>query len=109
MLKGVSLAQRGRVTAHARVMSACFAFFLVALVAFEIRVRVGEMPPLARLPLVIHLCFAIPGFLIWIWQIATARRARSNPAPHRLRGRILLLLLSTTVATGFWLYVASFL
>jgi len=107
MLKGVSLARRGRVSAHAKVMVACFAFFLVALVAFEIRVRMAEMPPLAQLPLVIHLCFAIPGFLLWIWQIATARRAQ--PAPHRLRGRILLLLLSATVATGFWLYVASFL
>ena len=50
MLKGVSLARRGRVRAHARVMSTCFVVFLVALVAFEIRVRMGEMPPLARLP-----------------------------------------------------------
>ncbi|MHC4339559.1 MAG: hypothetical protein ACYSX0_05000 [Planctomycetota bacterium] len=95
--------------AHGRVMVACFVVFLFALVGFEIRVRMGEMPPLARLPLVVHLCFAIPALLIWIWQVATARRARLSPAPHRLRGRILLLCLSATVATGFWLYVASFL
>jgi uncharacterized membrane protein len=106
MLHGVSLARRGRVSAHARVMVACFVVFLLALVAFEVRVRMGEMPPLARRPLIVHLCVAVPGLLLWIWQVATAKRA--EPAVHRLRGRILLALLSATVATGFWLYVATF-
>ena len=108
MLKGVSLVRRGRVDAHAKVMTSCFFVFVAALAAFELRVRMGEMPPLARVPLIVHLSFAIPGLMLWIWQVATARLARANPVAHRLRGRILLLLLSATVATGFWLYLATF-
>lgn len=109
LLYGVALVRRGRVRAHARVMIAAFALFLVALVAFEISVRFGEQTaPLATLPLVVHLVFAVPCLVLWVLQIRSGKHAPANPEPHRRRGRLLLLLLSLTVATGFWLYAATF-
>lgn len=108
MLVAVALVRRGRVRAHAVVMSVCFALFVIGVVAFEAQVRLGPGARLAAAPLVIHLCFALPALLLWIRQVWTARRARANPAPHRRRGRLLLVLLSLTVATGFWLYWATF-
>jgi uncharacterized membrane protein YozB (DUF420 family) len=108
MLAAVALVRRGRVRAHAATMSTCFALFLGGVVAFEVQVRLGPAAPLATVPLVIHLCFAVPALVLWIGQMWTARRARAQPAAHRRRGRVLLALLSLTVATGFWLYVATF-
>ncbi|MHC4549844.1 MAG: DUF420 domain-containing protein [Planctomycetota bacterium] len=109
MLVAVALVRRGRVRVHAAVMRGCFALFLVGLGAFEAQVHLGAPgPPLARVPLVIHLCCAIPGLVVWVWQVATPGTARTNPAAHRRRGRVLLGLLSLTVGTGFWLYWATF-
>lgn len=108
MLVAVSLVRRGRVRAHAVVMSVCFGLFLAGVVAFEVQVRLGPGARLAKAPLVVHLCFAVPALLLWIRQVWTARRARANAAVHRRRGRLLLVLLSLTVATGFWLYWATF-
>ncbi|UCE87474.1 MAG: DUF420 domain-containing protein [Deltaproteobacteria bacterium] len=101
--------RRGETRAHARLMTLCFALFLVAVAAFEAQVYLGEPgPPLATAPLVIHLCFAVPTLLLWIYQVATAKRALTEPARHRTRGRALMGLLLATVATGAWLYLASF-
>jgi uncharacterized membrane protein len=109
MLVAVALVRRGRVRVHAVVMSTCFGLFLVGLVAFEVQVRLKPAAPLAVAPLVVHLCCAVPALVLWTRQIWTARRARAHPAVHRRRGRVLLVLLSATVATGFWLYLATFL
>jgi|GEM_PF-2836502 len=110
MLVGVALVRRGRRTAHAAVMRTCFALFLAGLAAFEVAVQFGPPGPrLARLPLWIHLFLAVPCLLVWIRQIATSGRALENRTSHRRRGLLLLALLSLTVATGFWLYAASFL
>jgi len=57
---------------------------------------------------VIHLCFAFPSLALWAIQVLRGGRAMVEPVPHRRRGRILLVLLAATVATGFWLYVATF-
>lgn len=105
----VMLVRRGERRAHARVMTLCFAMFILAVAAFEAQVYLGKPgPPLAKAPLVIHLCFAVPTLLLWIYQVATARRALTAPAGHRIRGRTLMAILFATVATGVWLYLASF-
>ena len=108
LLFAIGLARRGRILAHARVMVTAVFVFLVALVTFEIDVRTSDVPAPATTPFLIHLCFAVPGLVLWIYQVATARRAFSNPAPHRRRGRILFGLLVATVATGIWLYLETF-
>jgi uncharacterized membrane protein len=108
LLLAVALVRKGRVRAHAAIMRGSFFAFLAAVIAFEIEVRFHSRPPLALLPLGIHLCFALPGLALWAFQILRGREALANPGPHRRRGYLLLVLLSLTVATGFWLYAATF-
>jgi len=109
MLCAVGLVRRGNRRAHAIVMSYCFVFFLLSVIAFEIDVQfIGEKVPPALTPLIIHLGFALPTLLLWVWQLAVAKRAFEQPAPHRRRGRTVMGLLICTVGTGIWLYVATF-
>lgn len=108
LVAAVLLARSGRTKAHSRVMTCAFVLFAAALVMFEIHVRTEGTPALPAWPLVIHLCFAVPALLLWIFQVSTGKRAYRDPAPHRRRGRILFGLLVATVATGIWLYVATF-
>lgn len=107
LLVAVRLVRRGRVRAHAAIMVGCFAAFLLSLVFFELAVRSGGPAP-AKWPFRIHLAFALPCTLLWIVQIARARRAAVDPALHRRRGKAILLLFAFTAATGVWLYVATF-
>jgi len=108
LLVAVALVRRGRVRAHAAIMRTTFFLFIAAVAAFEVEVRLGHTPHLPRVPLVIHLCLAFPALALWAFQILRGSRAPTEPLAHRRRGRVLLLLLSATVATGFWLYVATF-
>ena len=105
----ILLVRRGRVRAHAKVMAAAFAFFLMSVVAFEVDVHLfGQRvkPPL--LTLVIHLCLSLPSVGLWTYQIVTAKKALVEPARHRLRGRLLFGFIVGTVGTGIWLYLATF-
>lgn len=109
MALAIVQARRGRIRTHATLMIAAFVLFVIALVAFEGAVRtMDDKPPLPALVLTIHLCFALPGLLLWIWQIKNSKRARANPAPHRRLGRIVLGLLVATVVTGVWVYWEMF-
>lgn len=108
LLVAVRFARRGNVRAHARVMVGAFVGFLVALVAFEVEVRLGGSPAPPAGPFAVHLAFALPALGLWIAQIALGRHALLHPAPHRRRGRVLLALLCATVATGVWLYLVTF-
>jgi uncharacterized membrane protein YozB (DUF420 family) len=109
MIVAVVLVRRGRVQAHSRLMVVSFVAFLFATVALELDVHIGgRTAPLAVLPLVIHLCFSVPTLILWIVQVATSKKALLEPTPHRRRGRILFGMLFGTVATGLWLYLATF-
>ena len=109
LLVAVAFVRRGRVGVHAGIMRAAFFVFLATVVAFEIEVRLDPRPSEVPLPvLAIHLCFALPALGLWALQLVRGKEALADPVPHRRRGRILLALLSATVATGFWLYVATF-
>jgi len=108
LLVAVMLVRRGRVAAHAAIMRTCFFVFVASVIAFEIEVRLGPRPPLPLLILGIHLCFALPALALWALQLLRGKQAFADPAPHRRRGRIVLALLSMTVATGFWLYLETF-
>lgn len=108
LLVAIAFVRRGRVAVHAWIMRAAFFLFLATVIAFEVEVRTGPRLELPLVVLGIHLCFALPALVLWAWQILRARQAFVDPPAHRRRGRILLALLSATVATGFWLYVATF-
>jgi uncharacterized membrane protein len=108
LLWAVAAVRRGRVGLHARIMQVSFYAFLLSVLAFEVEVRLGPTPPVPLWILGIHLCFALPAVVLWARQLLLGKQAFTDPAAHRRRGRVLLVLLSVTVATGFWLYVATF-
>ena len=109
MLAAIRLAATGRVQAHGRVMGVSFVLFVAALLAFEWAVRTMEnRPDIPVLVLTIHLCFAIPGLILWTWQIIRGKKAPTEPKRHARRGKIVFALLVATVATGVWLYGAMF-
>jgi uncharacterized membrane protein YozB (DUF420 family) len=110
-LMGVAIAcaARGKIRAHATLMVTAFAAFLLSLIAFEWTVRTMEdKPSIPTTVLAIHLCFALPGLVLWGFQLVRARRAFSDPARHRRMGRQVFALLIATVATGIWVYAAMF-
>ena len=105
----VYLVRKGRVKAHAKTMVLCYVAFLLAVIAFEAQVHLGTPgPPLPRVPLTIHLCFAVPCLLLWTYQIYRGKHAFFERNVHVLRGRILLALFVLTVGTGAWLYAVTF-
>lgn len=108
LLIAVGQVRRGRLRAHASLMTSGFFLFLAAVLAFEIRVRTADLPAPALLPFLVHLGFAVPCLALWVAQISSGRRAHENPARHRRRGRSVIALYSLTVATGVWLYLATF-
>ncbi len=108
LLWAVAAVRRGKVGLHARIMQVSFLGFLLSVVAFELEVRLGPTPPVPLWILGIHLCFALPALGLWALQLVRGKQAFTDPATHRGRGRILLGLLSATVATGFWLYAATY-
>lgn len=108
LLVAIAAVRRGRVALHAWIMRVCFFVFLGTVLAFEVDVR---LHPPRRIPLLIlgiHLCFALPAVVLWARQILLGKQAFADAMRHRRRGRILLLLLSATVATGVWLYTSTF-
>lgn len=110
MYVAVGLARRKRVKAHVTVMVTGFVLFLVTVIAFEAQVHLGEPGPSPPIfPLAVHLSFALPGLGLWAVQIARGRRAHRELQRHRARGRTVVALLTLTVATGIWLYRATFL
>lgn len=110
MLVAIGLVRRGKVKAHARVMTGCFVLFLVSVIAFEADVQFGgkRISPPTWL-LLVHLCFAGPCLVLWIRQMVLAKTALANPAPHRRRGKQLIAVLCAAVATGVWLYAETFI
>jgi uncharacterized membrane protein len=102
-------ARRGNLRLHATLMTCSFVLFVIALVDFEWAARtMDDPPPLPGLVLAIHLCFAIPALVLWIYQLVRARRAHLNPRQHARLGRLIFALLVATVGTGAWVYWAMF-
>ena len=109
MVFGIRLAAKGKLVAHGRVMGVSFFLFLAALIAFEWAAQTMEnRPPIPVLAMTIHLCFAIPGLLLWTMQIIRGRKASQEPKAHARRGRIVFVLLVATVGTGIWVYRLMF-
>jgi len=106
----IVLVRRGKRAAHGKWMAVAYTIFVAAVLGFEIdvRLRADSLPSPEFWPFLIHMLFALPAFVLWTYQIATARKVASAPAAHRKRGKILITLIFLTVATGVWLYVETF-
>jgi uncharacterized membrane protein YozB (DUF420 family) len=106
----VVLVRRGETVAHKKWMTVAYTIFIASVLGFEIdvRVRSDSLPSPEFWPFFIHMLFALPAFLLWTYQIVTARKVARAPAAHRKRGKILIALIFLTVGTGVWLYVETF-
>lgn len=115
---------------HKRIQLTLGWVLLIAVVLFEIDVRfisnweqraadspyyAAEGWSAAWISLLIHLCFAIPTLLIWIYVIVMAvRRFDSPPKPnaysptHRLTARLAAIGMTMTALTGWFFYVLAF-
>jgi uncharacterized membrane protein len=102
-------ARRGKIKAHATLMACSFLLFLIALIDFEWAARTMEQrPELPPLPMAIHLCFAVPALVLWIYQVMKVKHVLENPRRHAKLGRLIFALLVATVGTGAWVYAEMF-
>lgn len=129
---GVWLARRRRWQWHKRVQVTLATILLLAVAAFEIdmqwltewEVRAEPSPyfdsahkwsSLAGQALLVHLAFAVPTALVWIYVVAAAlRKFPSPPAPsphsqsHRRWGWIAAIGMMLTATTGLVFYWLGF-
>ncbi len=112
---------------HKRIQVFSAALLAVTIVAFEIDMRfVTDWRQLAAASpwyesgvvdgaLAIHLMFAIPTPLIWVYTLVQALRRMPNPprpgadsVRHRFWGWLSVIFLSLTAVTGWCFYVIAF-
>lgn len=130
MCWGISLAKQRKFTLHKRVQLALALILLVAVTAFEIEMRMvgweerAEPSPywmdsgwndVVHYALGIHLFFAIPTALIWIYVVVQAMRLFPTPAKpskhspsHRYWGMIASVEMFMTAVTGWIFYYVAF-
>ncbi|MEM7313139.1 MAG: DUF420 domain-containing protein [Planctomycetota bacterium] len=116
--------------AHKRIQLGLALVLLLAVIAFEVEMRIHGWRHLAAqskywvdgawndwvdYSLVIHLCFAIPTPLLWGWLIYRAWRGFPTPAApsdhsrfHRTWGRIAMAGMVMTAVTGWCFYWLAF-
>ncbi len=115
---------------HKRVQLLLAGVLLLAVTAFEVDMRFfskweeraaaspfysSEGWSLVWLSLVVHLCFAVPTTILWIWVVA--RALRNFPRPplpnahgnwHRRWGQLAAIGMFGTAVTGWGFYVLAF-
>jgi putative membrane protein len=130
----ISLVRRGRYAAHKRLQLFIVAALLVAIVVFEVDIRLISdwrlraaggaawgRPPNAWWPtgvlvaLGIHLVFAVSTLILWAWVVWEAlRRFPTPPTPgshgprHRVMARLAATDLVLTAITGTVFYWLAF-
>jgi uncharacterized membrane protein YozB (DUF420 family) len=130
---GVSmrLVKRGKYDLHKKLQLLLGAVLLIAVVAFEVDMRLHGweerayaspyFDPVAKwsspvgISLIVHLFFAVPTAVIWIYVIVMAlRRFPSPPRPndyspsHRIWGWIAAVEMTFTALTGWLFYYLAF-
>lgn len=115
---------------HRGIQISLACVLLVALVAFEVEMRRfgwrdraeasrfwidGPFNDWIEYSLAVHLLFAIPTPLIWLWVIVRAMRNFAQPltpgphsVSHRRWGMIAAASLILTAVTGWWFYWCAF-
>ncbi len=120
----IAAVRRGRLALHKRLQLVIVALLALAIVIFEIDVRLvsdwkerarpsGFWPTGVLWALGIHLVFAISTFVLWVWVVWEALARFPSPlAPgqhgprHRVMARLAALDLVVTAITGgvfYWL------
>lgn len=131
---GVSiwLAKSGKLHLHKRLQLALGAVLLLAVVAFELDMRINGWEARAvpspyfdanakwqcpvGISLMVHLCFAIPTAILWVYTIAMAMRKFDHDltpnaynAQHRKLGWIAAIEMVGTAVTGWIFYYLAFI
>ncbi len=117
---------RKNYAAHKRIQLAVSAALVVAIVVFEIDMRLvsgwkpravesGYWPSGVFTALGVHLCFAITTVVLWTWVVVEAlRRFPVPPGPgthgprHRVLARLAAADLVMTAVTGWLFYYVAF-
>lgn len=127
----ISLAKRGKFELHKKIQLTLGIVLLLAVTAFEVDMRVNgweeraEASPYfaaaakwscpAGVALIIHLFFAVPTALLWIYVIVAAVRHFPSPplpnahsASHKLWGWGATIEMVLTAVTGWIFYYLAF-
>ena len=123
---------RKRYSLHKRIQIILGTVLLVTVLAFEIdiqfvsmwEVRAERSPHfdmenkwtcLAGISLIVHLCFAVPTLLLWVFTIIQALRHFPKPplpneysSKHKLWGRLSAIGMLLTAVTGWTFYLLAF-
>jgi len=125
------LVRRGKHEMHKRLQLTIAVTLLVAIIAFEVDLRFftdwrakAALSPYFEnngqwnavwVSLVIHLTFAVPTTILWVWVVAQALRAFPKPPKpgahsrqHRLFGRLAGAGMLFTAVTGWCFYWLAF-
>ena len=122
--------RRGKHELHRRIQITLAWVLLIAVVAFEVDVRVfgwrerampspywvdGALNDWIDWSLIVHLCFAIPTPFIWgglIWAALRGFPKPTRPGPHSARhrfwGTIAMVMMAMTSVTGWVFYWLAF-
>ncbi len=125
----IYLVKQGKYLAHKRLQLVLGSVLFVAVVAFEVDMRINGWQHLAEaspywtatgsnpvwITLAVHLCFAIPTFVLWIVVITLAlRKFPSPPVPnahsylHKKLGWLAAGGMTMTAVTGWIFYYVAF-
>lgn len=122
----IGLARSGRFLAHKRMQVTLALVLLAAVVLFEVDMRWHGWTPraeaspyyatgLVNTVLWIHLFFAVPTALIWIYVVVQALRKFPSPpqpgvhsAAHRFWGWLAAIEMACTAITGWIFYYLAF-
>ncbi len=122
----IAAVRRGHYLLHKRLQLVIVALLMVAIVFFEIDIRLlsdwreraspsGFWPAGVLWSLGIHLVFAISTLVLWAWVLWEALSRFSNPPRpgshgrrHRVMARIAAMDLAATAITGFIFYWLAF-
>ncbi len=121
---------RKNYTAHKTIQLSLAAVLLLAVIGFEIEMRLfgwadraagspawvdGRFNDWIDYSLAIHLCFAIPTPFVWGFIIFRALhgfprppRPSAHSSFHRVWGRIGMVAMTMTAVTGWWFYWLAF-
>lgn len=127
LLASFLLAKKGSYGWHRRVQVDLSALLAVALVLFEVDIRlsggIAQLSQGTRFAgsallngaLGVHLVFAITSTVLWTWLLAASVKGFARPpapgrfsARHRFWGRLAMLDLAATSVTGVMLYGLAF-
>jgi putative membrane protein len=117
--------RRGEHRAHRAIQIATLVVCWIAVLALELRIRLGggsgslvataplELQPAARALLLVHIAFAIATFGVWTWLVVASSRRFTRALPgsfsrrHKRAGKLVIGGLCFTAASATGMYAIT--